>query len=506
MHLYIPLQVRLTCFYVLLLALALWCFGSIVLFQEKQQAYQNLDSTLRSRAASVKLGKYILGQNMLPTLLPGITDRGMEGVAIEVFDSQMHLLATTDSNTQGSFQTSVATTYSSPVPWDKNAAYSLLKRAAAKPEAHDGIYSIITYQGQQTRVYTLTNDVMGELHIIQTAHSEQDIAHSLNEVKQILLNGSIVILLLAALGGWLITRGVLLRVQQMTQIAQNISQERQSGRRIPHQTEKRYDELSHLAKTFNTMLDHLEQLYAYQQRFVADASHELRAPITSICCNLDLLTKASDLPPEEVQEALADTKVEADRMRRLINDLLTLAHSDATKQDDPRKRHARMQIIDLDSLLLEIFRQYQPSKVQSEEGEGKRQPRLLLQNITPVQVLGDLDLLKQALIAVIDNALKYTPPEGTVSLLLSINEQWALITIKDTGIGIAAEDMPHIFERFYRSARTREQHGSGLGLAIAQTILLEHQGTIEISSSSGLGSAFILSIPLLKQAEPFNIN
>ena len=256
------------------------------------------------------------------------------------------------------------------------------------------------------------------------------------------------------------------------------------------------------------MLATLEALYQQQQRFVADASHELRAPITSIRCNLDLLAKAPDLPPEEAQAALADAQAEANRMGRLVGDLLTLARSDASHQSEQsqaiavangyKKSNEEKRQVDLDSLLLEVFRQYQPAQENGIDDARQQGPRLLLQHITPASVLGDADQLKQVLVALLDNALKYTPYEGTISLSLTTDERFAIVKVSDTGIGISPDDLPHIFERFYRADRTRsrERGGSGLGLAIVQSIVQEHQGTIEVESTPGRGSTFTLRLPL----------
>jgi len=250
------------------------------------------------------------------------------------------------------------------------------------------------------------------------------------------------------------------------------------------------------------MLASLEMSYKQQQRFVADASHELRAPITSIRCNLDLLVKAPDLPATEVREALADVRSEAERMGRLVNDLLLLAHHDETRQlsslNGCENTRPHWQKVDLDSLLLDVFHQYRPQ----EEDEQKAQwPRLLLQQITPVQVDGDADQLKQALVVLVDNALKYTPREGSVSLALSADANCAIVKVSDSGIGIAPEDLPHIFERFYRAnrVRIRDREGSGLGLAIAQSVIQEHGGSIEVESTLGKGSTFTAKIALARE-------
>ena len=256
------------------------------------------------------------------------------------------------------------------------------------------------------------------------------------------------------------------------------------------------------------MLANLEALYQQQQRFVADASHELRAPITSIRCNLDLLAKAPDLPAEEAQAALADAQAEANRMGRLVGDLLTLARSDSARQSQQsqdvtvangyKKSGEEKQLVDLDSLLLEVFRQYHPALENGNIDLRQQGPGLLLQHITPARVHGDADQLKQVLVALLDNALKYTPYEGSISLSLTTDEHFAIVKVSDTGIGISPNDLPHIFERFYRAdrARSRNRGGSGLGLAIVQIIVLEYQGTIEAESAPGKGSTFTMRLPL----------
>ncbi len=520
---YIPLQLRLTLFYALLLGLALLIFGNIVYTQAEQRAYSDLDATLSSRAASVSLGKDLLFSSnpTTPFLLPGVDQLGTGGVSIEVLDRTFHLLATTSNNTNDIFKPGVNGLGDSPVPWDKQAAQWILEHPYNEEGNANSIYSTITYAGQHVRVYTLINLDYGLGHFIQTARSEQDIEQSLASLRLLLWSGGVLVLALALIGEWLITWGILVPVRRMTKTARTISTSSDFSKRVPTSPAISKDELARLAVTFNDMLAKLEEAYRYQQRFVADASHELRAPITSIRCNLDLLASAPTLSPPEAEAALTDARAEAERMGRLVNDLLTLARSDAVSTRstdlDYQKSQQWIQKVDLDSLLLEIFRQYKPLSENGNEGiaratgaieekpaiavgdtQKQQGPRLTLLDIAPVKVYGDADRLKQVLVALLDNALKYTPYEGSVALSLTADEHDAVIKVSDTGIGIQPEDLPHIFERFYRADRTRsrDRGGSGLGLTIAQSIVQEHEGSIEVESAPGKGSIFIVRLPV----------
>jgi two-component system OmpR family sensor kinase len=508
---YFPLQLRLALFYAVLLGIALWIFGSTVYTQAEQRAYRDLDNTLSSRAASVRLGKDLFASsnnsNNTPHSLQSIDGLGTGGVAIEVLDNNLNLLATTTINPTQTYQTRVEGLAGSPVPWDKQAAQWLLQHPYSSEGEANSMYSTITYQGQPVRVYTLINNDFGAGHVIQTARSEQDIEQSLDDLRLLLWRGGALVMVFALLGGWFITWSVLARVSRIKKTARSISASRDFSQRVPDKSSLGRDELTSLATTFNEMLASLQETYQRQQRFVADASHELRAPITSIRCNLDLLAKAPDLPPEEARAALTDARAEADRMGRLVKDLLTLAHSDAAAQEARVNGYAKMDSqpskVDLDSLLLEVFRQYNPTG-EDENGDRRQQgPRLMLQDITPVKVYGDADQLKQVLVALLDNALKYTPYEGSVSLSLTTDENHAIVKVSDTGIGLLPEDLPHIFERFYRADRTRsrDRGGSGLGLTIAQSIAQEHQGTIEVESTPGRGSTFTLKLPLAREID-----
>jgi signal transduction histidine kinase len=249
---------------------------------------------------------------------------------------------------------------------------------------------------------------------------------------------------------------------------------------VPHHR----DELGRLAATFNEMLTSIQAAYMAQQRFVSDASHELRAPLTAIQGNLELLRRHPEMSPTDRDESLAEAEREAGRLTRLVADLLALARADAgiTLQRRP---------VDLDMVVLDAFRTARPL------AHGQE---LSLEPFEPAQVLGDEDRLKQLVLILLDNALKYTPVGGQVILSLQQRDQQVEIIVRDTGVGIAAEDLPHVFDRFYRAdpARSRDPGGTGLGLAIASWIARQHDGDVVVSSSSGQGTTVVVQLPTLR--------
>jgi len=284
----------------------------------------------------------------------------------------------------------------------------------------------------------------------------------------------------ALIGGWAIAGGALRPIARMTSTASTIAHSRDLSHRIA--TPRHHGELGRLATTFNDMLTSLETAYQAQQRFVADASHELRAPLTAIQGNLELIRRHPEMSPTDRDEALAEAEREAVRLTRLVADLLALARADAGVA-------LRHQTVDLDAVALDAFRS---------AGQLAHDQELALDTLEPVQVIGDADRLKQLLLILLDNALKYTPSGGHVTIGLRQCVGGSEITVQDTGVGIAAEDLPRVFERFYRAdpARSRDAGGTGLGLPIARWIVEQHRGSIHIASVPGKGTTVTVSLPI----------
>ncbi|MBI2166023.1 MAG: HAMP domain-containing histidine kinase [Chloroflexi bacterium] len=302
----------------------------------------------------------------------------------------------------------------------------------------------------------------------------------LDRLRWVLLGGGLGAIVLVGLLSAALAGRALSPVSEMTETARAIALSRGFSRRLSVSSQK--DELGQLAQTFNEMLASLEEAYSAQQRFTSDASHELRAPLTAIRGNLDLLDRVKDMPEEDHQQTLQHVRREVERLGRLVNDLLTLARADAGQ--------AQMQsgLVELDALLVEAHRQ----ALSMSKGVGVR-----LADLEPAVVQGDEDRLKQLLLILVDNALRYTPEGGVVTLGLKREPPWVTAYVEDTGIGIEPEDLPRIFDRFWRAdrARSRDSGGTGLGLSIAKWIVEQHGGEILVGSVPGKGSRFSVRLP-----------
>jgi two-component system, OmpR family, sensor kinase len=280
--------------------------------------------------------------------------------------------------------------------------------------------------------------------------------------------------------GWLVAGRALRPVAVLAAGARRIAEAGDFSQRLPEPMSR--DELSELAQVFNAMLRSLDEAIGVQQRFIADASHELRAPLAIIRGNLEILRDATRLPPSEQRNALLEAHDEAERLSRLVVDLLTLARADAGV---PPNR----EVLELHGLLM---------KVCGDARKLSRGQRLELGLVSPATVRGDRDLITQLLLIILDNAIRYTPASGRVTASLACEGGSAVIRVADTGVGIAHEDLPHVFDRFFRAdpARSRDPRGTGLGLAIARWIVRQHSGEIHVASEVEVGTTVSIRLPL----------
>jgi heavy metal sensor kinase len=284
-------------------------------------------------------------------------------------------------------------------------------------------------------------------------------------------------------GGWIAGRA-LEPVDRMITEVREITDGRSLHRRLAVPMER--DELGRLAETLNQMMTRLERSFAALRRFTADASHELKTPLTVVRAGVERAITRPDMPPETLA-ALEETLQEVNRMTELLESLLTLARADEGRADLHREP------VDLREIIEEAGETGELLAEHAGVGIEIRLPG------EPVVLSVDRSRVRQLALNLIENAVKYTPRGGQVSVELVSNDGRVVFTVADTGIGIAPGDLPHVFDRFWRadSARTRtsERAGTGLGLAISKWIAEAHGGTIEVQSRPGRGTTFTVGLP-----------
>ncbi len=293
---------------------------------------------------------------------------------------------------------------------------------------------------------------------------------------------SVVAVLLAGIGSWVVLGRALSPLESITDTVDQINRADDLSRRIPYHDETD-DEIGEMVVSFNQTLERLESLFTSQQRFLADVSHELRTPLTVIKGNVDLMRHMK----EADEESLSSIDQEAGRLTRLVGGLLMLA------QAESGKLALNFAPVELDLLLTEVFTEMRvlaSSKV-----------KVHLNDIDQVMVNGDRDRLKQVFLNLISNAIQYTPSGGEIFLSIKKLGDQARVIVRDTGPGIPAEDLPHIFDRFYRAEKSRTRSktsGFGLGLSIAHWIVEHHGGQIKVESKEGKGTTFVIWLNILK--------
>lgn len=316
--------------------------------------------------------------------------------------------------------------------------------------------------------------------LVQVARSLDGFDHELAELLAVLVTLGPLVVGLALTGGYLLARRALAPVEQIATAANQIDL-RRLGERIDVPTPD--DELGKLAGTLNVMFDRLERSFKEMQRFTTDASHELRTPIAVIRAEAEVALSKPLADPEK-QDLLGSILEECHRLTWITDQLLTLSRDDAGIGQNPRE------FLDLSRLAAEVVENMRPL------AEAKQlQLRTVLNGQT--FVYGDSARLRHVIYNLLDNAIKYTAEGGNVELTVAKSDNCVRLQVSDTGIGIAAENLPHVFERFYRAdkARSRSAGGTGLGLSIVQSIVVAHAGSVEVTSTLGEGARFIVTIP-----------
>jgi two-component system sensor histidine kinase MprB len=275
---------------------------------------------------------------------------------------------------------------------------------------------------------------------------------------------------LAVFLGRLVSRNVVAPIVHVTEAARHIAATEDLGRRIEVETQ---DEVGELAEHFNAMLNTLERSIAAQRQLVADASHELRTPITSLRTNIEVLAEA-ELPPDERARLLEDVEEQTTELGMLVADLIELARGDEPRRDTEDVR--------LDELVGEAIARAQ-----------RHAPSVVFEPaLEPAVVEGTPERLARAVNNLLDNAAKHSPPGGVVEVAVNRGG----VRVRDHGSGVDPEDLPHLFDRFYRGASSRGRPGSGLGLAIVRQVAEQHGGSVRAANAPGGGAEFVLELPV----------
>jgi len=490
---------------------ALGCFALLLLLLTTDAIDQSVNSALRAEAR-VAMMDVLDDVKATPPYWPDqlsmrVVDTYRDpGIVVEVLDTrgQKHYLSAAGT----------------PIPLSDETLQTVL--AGQQPVSYES-----SVNGEHVRVLALpiraplhsvsrdangvpmgNGPVIGAL-LVAKSLSDTDATKLL--LRALLLVSGLATLVGTLLASWIIARRVLRPLAELVTTARSIAASTARGTRIGNLSQRvpqprRRDEMAQVVDTFNDMLASLESAVQAQRRFVADASHELRAPLTTMQGNLAFLQRHLDeLPPEERRTMLADAHAETLRLAELVEELLLLARADASLDTSlgvqeveapAEERTGREPPIELDRAVLQLVRQ-----LRRRLGAEGSKLKLEIGHIEPVRVYGDEEGLRRVTLILLDNAIKYTPmrdEEGASRVIVSLERAngQAVLRVCDTGIGIEPADLPRIFERFYRADRARARQGTGLGLPIAQTVVERLGGRITAESTPGKSSTFSVWLPL----------
>lgn len=459
------LRLRLTIWYSALLAALLFLIVVMTLSSLDKRVRDDIDAELKSKGDQIVRVLQVTATSspIAQFLLPTIGSSFQSEVFVQVRDANRRITYRSDNLINSAI----------PLP-------EALYRQSLNGQA--GFYSLSTQRSNDLRVYfapvTFGDETLAIVQVARQLGPEQAI---LRELATNFFSIIVVALVVGAVVGYWLVGAALKPIQQATSTALAITRTGSLDRRIPV-TNARDDEITTLINTFNEMLGRLQELFEKQKRFSGDISHELRTPLTTILGNISLLKRGDAIPPDEQAEMIGEIEKEAQRMRRLISDLLLLAQEDAGD-------HMQRQPVELDTLMLDVYRQLKRHTPDVD---------IVITHEDQAVVLGDADRLRQMIINLLNNAVQYTPPGGRIEMGLRCLGKEAELRISDTGQGIAPDDLPHIFDRFYRAdkARARSSGGTGLGLSIVRWVVDAHNGDIDVESTPGQGATFRVRLPL----------
>ncbi|MBY7142337.1 HAMP domain-containing histidine kinase [Virgibacillus sp. NKC19-3] len=345
----------------------------------------------------------------------------------------------------------------------------------------------IVAQEQEADVAIISKPIIwhnGDIVTLQVSNHLLALDETMTTLFYVLVVASIIMLIPLIIAGIVLSRFLLRPIQALTQTMKDNTRHA-NWKKIDVGNRSR-DELYEMEKTFNEMIDYLKDNFEKQEVFVSDASHELKTPISIVKSYAQLLERRGEANPELINESVEAIDAEADRMQKLVEQMLSLAKN---------KTEAAMQQVDLILLSEETIATF--------KGAYARDIHLEKQ-LTEVVVNGNPNQLQQVVYILIDNALKYS--QETIEVAISARNNEAILQVTDYGQGISEQEQARIFDRFYRidKARSRDTGGTGLGLAIAKSLAEAHHGRLIVTSDVGEGSTFTLTLPLVQGNEPYS--
>jgi len=458
----VSLRVRLTLLYLAFLAVALVTFGVAAYVVAAKRVYDNLDDGLSARIQTVDSSL----EGATGPLTEQDIDRSRRELDRQASADVVFQIRDIDGRVLYSSQPA-----SRDLPVPKKLSPG---KETVSSRSVEGRRLRVLYQPIMRNDQTLGSLVAGQ--------SLQETDEALDEIRKVFILGGLAVLLLTSVPTYALAGRALNPVRQVSQLARNIERTADFTRRLP--APRAGGEMRELAATFNAMIDRVEQALLAQRSFLADSSHELRRPLTVLRTDIDILNDPS-LPAEEREACFEEMRAEAEAMSRLLSDLLLLSREE--------KQAIGEAPVDY-SLLCEQA----VARLRTQDAHH----RTVAEVVPGVRVLGDRERLAQMLWNLLENAAQYTPDGGEIELHLRLVNGFARVEVQDTGIGIAEEDLPHVFDRFYRGegARAIREEGVGLGLSIVKYVAEAHTGTVTVSSQAGHGTTFSVDIPLM--AEP----
>lgn len=339
------------------------------------------------------------------------------------------------------------------------------------------IFETLTIPGLKHHVRVVYTSI-GPGKILQIGRTLEDDERLVKDLPGVFATVMILVVFFAALVGWFMARRALSGVEEVTQTAISISNGAFNSR-VP--VKGRGDEIDRLAATFNSMVERIQALVSEMKEITDNIAHDLRSPIT-IIRGLAEMTLINEQPIDEYKAMAASTVEECDRLLGIINTMLDISEMEAGV--------AKLTISEVD-----IAKVVRDARELFEPVAEDMNLTVNIEGYDTFLIYGDMQKLQRVLANLLDNALKYTPSGGTVTILVNGNETHIEISINDTGMGISEDDLLHIFERFYRGNHGSSRAGSGLGLSLARAIVRAHNGDIAVTSFLGKGSTFVITLP-----------